>query len=221
MNKKQTYWFITGLVLVAGALLFRVMSVRLAIVSVPNVEKYYAASTTNGLSDALEKIAKDPKDTDGWMSLAMNRKGSGDYAAARDAWEYVVTLNPSYLVPYSNLGDLYHYSLKDYPRAEKNLLEVIEIDPTYVVGYVNLFDLYHLSYKRGGAVAEQALLKGLSVIKNDPLLLSKLADYYKEEGRVSDAKVYYQKGLDQAVLVKEPELEAFFRKAIEDLSGGR
>jgi len=197
--------------------LFRVMSVRLAFVSVPNLDAYYSASTTNGLSGTLEKLSKDPKDTDGWMSFAMNRKGAGDYIAARDAWEYVVSLNPNYFVPYNNLGDLYHYFLKDYARAEKNLLKAIAIDPVHVLGYVNLFDLYHLSYKKNTDAAEKILLRGLTAVQNDGLLTSKLAEYYKEKNRMSDARMYYQKGLDQAISSKDADAEKFFREAIASL----
>lgn len=215
MNKKQISLLVVGIILLGGLFLYRVMGFKTQFVSVPNIDVYYAASTTNGLFETLDILSKDSKDIDGWMAFAMNRKGAGDYLVARDAWEYVVSLNPLSFVTYNNLGDLYHYFLKDYRKAEKNLLKAIEVDPQHVSGYINLHDLYRLSYKTSGDSAEKILLRGLEIIGNDIVLLSKLADYYKERGRFVEATAYYQRAADQAILINDPELQIFFQDVID------
>ena len=140
-----------------------------------------------------------------WIDLGIGYKGIGDYEGAKQAWEYVSYLSPKNIISFINLGDLYHYYLHDYPKAEYNLLKVIENNPTYVAGYRNLFDLYHLSYKKDTNKAEATLLMGLKVSPRDLGLLIELGDYYKEKKQIDKAKDIYTQALSIAEVEKNQD----------------
>ena len=57
-------------------------------------------------------------------------------------------------MPPSNLGDLYHYYLKDFAQAEMYLKQAIANEPANAFLYKNLADLYTLSYKEKAHLAE-------------------------------------------------------------------
>ena len=144
------------------------------------------------LSDELKKS---PNTLDSWVELGVYYKAAKDYEGARLAWEYVSTIRPGNTTSYTNLGDLYAYSLKDFPKAEVALKTVIANDPRFIDGYVRLHNLYALSYKTDTTLAVDILKEGMVKNSNDVLLPLTLGDYYKTKGSVDLARGAYQKAL--------------------------
>lgn len=133
-----------------------------------------------------------------WVELGGLWKQIGDYEAAREIWEYAGVLAPENNVSFFNLGDLYHYYLKDYTKAEKNFLIAKDNNPLYTPVYRALFDLYTLSYKQNTSVAVDVLLEGLASNPNNLDLTILLAGYYKGKGDTANARIYYEKALTEA-----------------------
>jgi len=150
----------------------------------------------------IATLTKNIKETGGlvseWLDLGTLWKQIGDYEGARLAWEYVAAIRPEGNVAFLNLGDLYHYYLKDFPKAEANLKKGIANDPSYVPGYLGLFELYKDSYRQNTASAVNTLLIGLEGTDDNINLLVPLALYYAEKGDSENARVYYEKAIRKA-----------------------
>lgn len=141
-------------------------------------------------------LAKDPRNVQGWVDLGVNYKIIGDYEAARDVWEYAAKLSPTWVVPYINLGDLYHYYLKDYQKSENDWKKAISLKPDEVDTYIELSKLYQFSYLSKKDQADDVLLEG---IRNNPASIDlrvQLALYYKTIGATENARAQYQKAHD-------------------------
>lgn len=130
------------------------------------------------LKDLSVQLKSEPNYIQGWLQVGILRKYLGDYEGASLAWQYATLLRPKDYIAFSNLGDLYHYYLKDFPKAEKYLRSAVDIKPDYVAGYKNLFDLYTLSYKEKANLAEPVLLEGIKKNPNDTYL-KKILDSYR------------------------------------------
>lgn len=101
--------------------------------------------TISNLENAIAEIKKDPSSVDNWFDLGLQRKQLGDYEGARDVWEYTKALEPNNIVSWNNLGDLYHFYLKDYKKSEENWKKTISLQSDYSQGYRGLYELYTYS----------------------------------------------------------------------------
>lgn len=128
-----------------------------------------------------------------WLQLGIQYKTIGDYEGAEEVWQYVSAISPTNNISYLNLGDLYHYYLKDFPKAEESLRTAIKNDPTYIQGYVMLYDLYRYSYKTDTTSAVDILQEGLENHPDNIDLLATLALYYKVNEDISSSNDYYKK----------------------------
>ena len=130
------------------------------------------------------------------MQLGILRKFIGDYEGATIAWKQAITIRPLDWVPPNNLGDLYHYYLKNFSEAEKYLKLAIANEPTQAFLYKNLADLYTMSYKEKAHLAEPTLLDGLKRLPHSTDLMIFLAAHYRDTGNKEKAKEYYQMAID-------------------------
>ena len=135
------------------------------------------------LKDLSSQLKSEPNYLQGWLQVGILRKYLGVYEGASLAWQYAALLRPNDFIAFSNLGDLYHYYLKDFPKAEKYLRSAVDIKPDYAAGYKNLFDLYTLSYKEKENLAEPVLLEGIKKNPNDSYLPAILASYKNDNQR--------------------------------------
>lgn len=176
-------------------------------IAIPSLDRVVTADTLQ--ADLRNQLISQIKETsatlknntgyfDGWIMLGSLRKMAGDYEGARDAWEYASAISPSNYVSFGNLGDLYQYYLKDYPRAEKNMLTSVKNKVDNIAGYRNLYNLYTQSYKKKISEAPKILLLGLSKNPNNLDLIVLLAQYYAGVGDKSSATKYYELGITQA-----------------------
>lgn len=173
----------------------------------PNLDRIVIADNIQGplreqVSTQLKEVSDNLKikndSFDNWILLGSFRKIAGDYEGARDAWEYTSIIRPLNQTSFSNLGDLYHYYLKDYPRAEKNLLTSIKNNTENIAGYRDLYNLYTQSYKEKITEAPKILLSGLSKNPNNLDLLVLLAKYYVGVGDKTNAVKYYELAITEA-----------------------
>ena len=130
------------------------------------------------MAATIATLKSNPMRIDAWIDLGLQRKELGDYIGARDAWEYAKALGQdTNIVPWNNLGDLYHYYLKDYPKSELNWKKVIALKPDYIQAYRGLFELYFYSYTEKADQIPVFLKAGIAKNPNSPDLKQMLADY--------------------------------------------
>lgn len=157
-----------------------------------------------------------------WLDLAIQYKIAGDYEGARDVWEFINETSPTNSVSFHNLGDLYHFNLKDYPKSEENFRKAIENSPQNTQSYGGLHGLYKYSYKQDSNLAESVLLEGIEAVTNNIDLVIALANYYKERGNMSkgdqtNAKKYYEQARDEAEKLGNTQLVETLNEELNNL----
>lgn len=96
----------------------------------------------NKISQIIKNLKANQDSFNDWIDLGLYRKLLGDYEGARQAWEYGSILRPQSPAPFSNLGILYGYYIKDAPKAEKSFLKAVENDPKGINLYFQTYDFY-------------------------------------------------------------------------------
>ncbi len=160
------------------------------------------------ITELYENLKQNADYEPGWVQLGILRKFIGDYEGAAIAWKHASVMRPKDWVPQSNLGDLYHFYLKDFAQAETYLKKAIANEPANAFLYKNLADLYALSYKEKAYLAEPTLLDGLKKNPHSTDLMVALADFYREKGDKTKAKEYYQMAVDNGA----PNKDALMRE---------
>jgi Tfp pilus assembly protein PilF len=168
------------------------------------------------IGENLEELKKDPQNINEWIMLGVNRKSISDYEGARDAWEYAKALNPTNIVPWNNLGDLYHFYLKDYVKSEENWKKTIALKPDYIQGYSGLIDLYRYSFKVKLSETPVILKQGITKNPDAIDLQVMLAHYYQDAAMTTEAKDAYNKAIITAERLKNPTLTNLLKS---ELSG--
>ncbi len=164
----------------------------------PSIQGAVREQITSQLKEVSGNLKKNTTVFDNWILLGLFRKIAGDFEGARDAWEYAGAISPMNHVSFSNLGDLYHYYLKNYPLAEKNILIFIKNNPENIAGYRDLYNLYTQSYREKINEAPKILLSGLSKNPNNLDLLVLLAKHYVGMGDKVNATKYYELAITEA-----------------------
>ncbi len=167
-----------------------------------NYPESYSAEARNimdkKVADLVSLLNKNSRNIEAWLDIGIVYKQVGDYSGAREAWEYVGLLSPKGIVSFNNLGDLYHYYLKDYPKSEKSFLQAIKNDSKYIISYINLHELYKFSYQTDTSKAVDVLKQGISANPGNIDLLITLASYYRDKGDSKNARIYYEESLQKA-----------------------
>jgi tetratricopeptide (TPR) repeat protein len=166
----------------------------------------YVVRKPYGTSVAVSGIEVSADEVNDLIRSGTKKQNSGDYKGAEADWLAAKEKSPANLVPYNNLGNLYHYYLKDFPKAEQNLLKVIELDPSYISGYRNLLDLYRYSYQQNTTKAVDILQKGLKENPKNIDLYVLLANYYQEKGDMKNARLNYNLALEEARIKGDPNV---------------
>ncbi|MBU6415050.1 hypothetical protein KGQ34_02315, partial [Patescibacteria group bacterium] len=158
----------------------------------------YKTTLRSELVALAKKAASGDANFDDWMRVGVIKKVFRDFSGARDAWKYagaVYTMNP---LPFYNLGDLYGWYIKDFPKSEKNFQHAISLDPKKSNFYASLADLYRLFYAAKKDLVIPTIESGLKELPNDANLLLYLGSYYRDDAK-NNAKAifYYEKVLTQ------------------------
>ncbi|TSC61870.1 MAG: hypothetical protein G01um101448_1012 [Parcubacteria group bacterium Gr01-1014_48] len=170
---------------------------------------------TGRMKDITNAIRKGEPEYSHLLELASYRKLVEDYVGAEEIWFYMTKLYPDNRLAYENLGNLYHFYQRDYPKAEIMMKKAIESEVAYPYSYINLFELYTLSYKEKESLSAQTLLDGLQKTESNPLIAVTLAQYYMDKGNNAGAKTYFEKVLAFSKVANDQRLEAI---AVEGLS---
>src|SRR3989344_5838664 len=96
-----------------------------------------------------------------WYDLGAYRRVIGDFDGAAEAWTFGTLIRPKDFVSYHNLGDLYGFYIKNYPKSEENFLKSIQNNPQNVQAYLDLAVIYESVYKEKANQVENILLQGL------------------------------------------------------------
>lgn len=173
--------------------------------------------TKKRVTELTTELQSQPNDLDNWLELGVLYKSAKDYEGARLVWEYASLIRPKNTSSSANLGDLYHFYIRDYPKAELALKKMIENDPKMTEGYMRLFDLYSISYKTETTLAADILKKGIEVNPKDVGLTITLGDYYKQKEAYQLAKMSYEQALVVAKESKNSEQITEITKLISSL----
>lgn len=144
------------------------------------------------------QLAKDPSSYVAWLALGRTFKMAGDYAQAAKIWTYLSLNWPADAISLGNLGDLYMNFIKDYPKADASYQGAIRRDFRQVNAYRNLFQLYSGLYTTRATAAEDTLKEGIQNNPDAVDLYILLAQYYRDTGRMAEARAEYDRAIAQA-----------------------
>jgi len=133
------------------------------------------ASTLRANEETVSaQLKQNPRRSDLWLQLAVDRKVAGDYQGAIDIWNYVAKTGPDTVkyIAYGNLGDVYQNFLKDYPKAEMDYKAAIAINPHIIGYYSSLYTMYKYLYKTNTSAAADILVQGLKANPGNSDLLT-------------------------------------------------
>ena len=150
------------------------------------------------IESARAEVKDVPYDGNRWMNLALYYHSANDYAAAAEVWDFIVSVTPTNVTALNNLGRLYHFDLRDFPKAESYFMKAIEVNPDRPEAYFELFDLYRYSYKKNTSAAVDIMLKGAQKFTNNYSFYAGIGVYYRELGNSAKARVYFEKALTVA-----------------------
>jgi tetratricopeptide (TPR) repeat protein len=170
------------------------------------------------IADEKKILTDDPLKADDWFQLGVLYHSANDYAAARDVWLFLtkVIAAPDSAVAYDNLGRLYKFDLKDFPKSEAMFQASIKANPNSITPYIELAELYQYLYKTDTTAAIDILKQAGAKFPDNPDPYSTLAQYYRNKADYADARVAYKEaikranaaGNDQLVLALTAEMNA-------------
>ncbi len=131
------------------------------------------------------------------LNMGLIKELVGDYKGAEQIFLYTYKLEPNSFILNGNLGHLYLYYLKDYPKAEEFYKKAVangEYQNLYTY-YTEMYDLYHSGFK-DPAKTQALLTEALERIPDNLELLRIAGAYYKSIGNMTEARNYYQRALD-------------------------
>jgi len=115
-----------------------------------------------------------------WYDLGAYRRVIGDFEGAAEAWAFGTLIRPKDYIGYQNLGDLYGFYVKDYPKSEENYFKSIQNNPQNIQAYLDLAIIYESVYKEKSDQIESILLRGLMANPDNLRLKSALENYYSK-----------------------------------------
>lgn len=158
----------------------------------------------------LEGLVKaDSKNTTAWIDLGTVREMIGDHEGAKQAWEYVIAIEPQNITAIFNLAALNADYLKMYSKAEVLYKRAISVSPKSLEAYRALFALYtNTAYRSGATAAEDILKQGIKASPDPFDLQVLLARYYKSVGRTADAKIQFDAAIASATRQGKTDIAA-------------
>ena len=143
-------------------------------------------------------LKEDPMRADDWYDLALWYHSANDFKAAEEVWKFLTQVVQNDSTAYDNLGKLYHFDLKDFPKSEDYFKRSLTVNAESIVPYLELHMLYRYSYKQNTTLAvdilEQAAVKFPENV--DPLTI--LGAYWRDKGDTAKARAAYTRAIDRA-----------------------
>lgn len=150
------------------------------------------------ISASIVRLTEDPTRGSDWLDLGLFYHSVGDYDGARGVWEFLTNVSPKDTVAFDNLGKLYHFSLKDFPKAESYFKQSIALNPYLINPYLDLFDLYRYSYKTETTAAVDILKDASAIFPDNADILTLLGGYYRDHADSARARTAFLRALDLA-----------------------
>ena len=145
--------------------------------------------------------------------------GANDFEAVRVVWEFLLKVmsGPKTAVLYDNLGKLYKFDLKDFPKSESYFRQSIEVNPDSTTPYFELFELYRYLYKTDTSAAVDIITEAAEAFPNNPDPYVLLGSYYREMKNYDEARAAFTKALDRARELQNVQLVDAIGKEISSL----
>jgi len=147
----------------------------------------------DAIAPAAKAIEVKPDCWEAWHERGLAYYHMGQYHRAIRDFRKVVELNPKWAVPYANLGDSYHFGLKDYDLAIQEFTKAIELDANYAYAYNGRGNAYLEKSLYDPAIADYN--KALSIMPNDPAYHCNLALPYHRKGMYDEAITHAGKAI--------------------------
>lgn len=149
-------------------------------------------------TEITERLREDALRADDWFNLAIIYHTANDYEGARLIWEFLTEVIPNDSTAHDNLGKLYHFSLKDFPKSEASFRKSIELNPESIAPYIELHNLYRYSYKTNTSAGEDILRQAMVRFPDNFNLYLFLASYHADRGDRPRAREVLLEGMDKA-----------------------
>jgi tetratricopeptide (TPR) repeat protein len=171
----------------------------------------------NNIDTVTAQLKEDPNSFQAWSDLANQYKIIDDFEGAIEIWEYLSIVAEGNTVSRINLGEVYHYYLKEYKKSESVFKDIIDINNGITGAYTGLHELYRYSYKIETTLAIDALKEGITAIPDNIDLRMLLASYYTELGMIDEANAVYEEVLVMANAKGNTNLVTIIEAAIQSL----
>jgi len=166
-------------------------------------------------AEAQGRLTEDPTRGDDWLELGVLFHSAGDFEGARLVWEFLADIDKTNVVAYDNLAKLYHFSLRDFPKAESYFKQSIAINGASLTPYLGLYELYRYSYKTNTTLAEDTLKEAIEKFPDVIEIHLTLGAYYRDIGRKTDARATLLEGMDKARDANNVDLMSAFGVELE------
>jgi len=171
-------------------------------------EVKYGASVTEDVKKLVgakidtirTKLKEDPLHADNWFMLGVLYHAVNDYKAAEEVWEFLLKVidPPAVAVVMDNLGKLYKFDLKDFPKSESYFKQSIQANPASITPYVELFELYRYLYKQNTTAAVDIITEAGKKFPDNPDPYTLLGAYYRDKKDYVKARAALEIALDRA-----------------------
>ena len=112
------------------------------VVNKANLSATELAAITKNIENTNKEIRANYNLDLPWLALSAYRTLLKDYDGAIEALKFLTVIRPKGHVAFHNLGVIYGYELRDYPKSEENFLRSIKNDPTNIDAYSQLATIY-------------------------------------------------------------------------------
>lgn len=127
-----------------------------------------------------------------WLELAAYRQVLGDFDGAIAALDFLSAIRPKEYVSFHNLGVIYGFYLKNYPKSEENFLKSITNNPQNIDAYEQLITVYE-AYKPERI--ESLLLPAIQKNPSNVSFKIMLGNYYANKSKTAEAIRYLEEAL--------------------------
>ena len=185
----------------------------------PHVSPAARADMQKKIDDVRGRLRADTARADDWLTLGVLYHGANDFEAVRVVWEFLLKVmsGPKTAVLYDNLGKLYKFDLKDFPKSESYFRQSIEVNPDSTTPYFELFELYRYLYKTDTSAAVDIITEAAEAFPNNPDPYVLLGSYYREMKNYDEARAAFTKALDRARELQNVQLVDAIGKEISSL----
>lgn len=158
--------------------------------------------------EVIARLRKDETRADDWFTLGVLYHSANDYEGARDVWVFLtkVVPAPGTATAYDNLGKLYKFDLKDFPKSENYFKQSIQNNPKSITPYLELHELYRYLYKTDTTSAVDILVSASAKFPTNPDPLVLLGEYYRDRGNTILARDTFTKALAIARTINDVRL---------------